>query len=397
MYVPTDEAKKYLSEGFPEELLLSAVLSGKDSFEELKKEEFFRLGFPWARKKGWIDVREGKIVPLVDSARSEERGMLERLGDLSLDEEKHLLSRNLITKEREIEIPDKIGELTHDLILTKAWEKAKFARYDPEKPGKYPYPGKYQPYRRFLDSVRHILVKLGFREMTGPLIETEFWNFDALFQPQNHPARGWTDTYKLAHPKKGRLPPVWEKVKESHEKSWNYEWDPEVARQLMPRAHGTALSARMLASGPQIPGRYYAIARVFRPDVLDATHLIEFNQVEGIVLDEGLKFKHLLGILKMFAVEVAGAEKVRFLPDYYPFTEPSVQMSAKHPELGWVEFGGAGIFREELAKPLGVDVPVIAWGIGIDRLAMFKLGITDIRYLFSDDLDWLRNAPLKGL
>ncbi|RLF85046.1 phenylalanine--tRNA ligase subunit alpha, partial [Thermococci archaeon] len=144
----------------------------------------------------------------------------------------------------------------------------------------------------------------------------------------------------------------------------------------------------------QIPGKYFAIQRVFRPDVLDRTHLIEFNQVDGFVVDESLTFKHLLGILKRFAVEIAGAKKVKFLPDYYPFTEPSVQMSAYHEELGWVEFGGAGVFREEMTKPLGIDVPVIAWGIGIDRLAMFKLGIDDIRYLFSYDLKWLREAKL---
>jgi phenylalanyl-tRNA synthetase alpha chain len=161
--------------------------------------------------------------------------------------------------------------------------------------------------------------------------------------------------------------------------------------QLMPRAHGTCLSARTLAAKPDIPGKYFAIVRCFRPDVIDALHGVEFNQVESIVLDETLNFRHLLGILKMFAIEIAGAKKVKFIPDYYPFTEPSCQLSALHPELGWIEFGGSGIFREELTKPLGVDVPVIAWGLGIDRLAMFKLGIKDIRELFSQNLEWLRS------
>jgi len=96
----------------------------------------------------------------------------------------------------------------------------------------------------------------------------------------------------------------------------------------------------------------------------------------------------------MFAVEVAGAEKVKFFPDYYPFTEPSVQLSAKHPEMGWIEFAGAGIFRPELTHPLGVAQPVLAWGLGIDRLAMFKLGIGDIRYLFSQDIGWLRKQKV---
>jgi phenylalanyl-tRNA synthetase alpha chain len=162
----------------------------------------------------------------------------------------------------------------------------------------------------------------------------------------------------------------------------------------MPRAHGTACSARQLAKGVEIPGKYFAIVRCFRPDVIDATHAVEFNQVEGIVIDEHLTFKDLLGILKLFAKEFAGADKVKFIPDYYPFTEPSVQLSVKHPEMGWIELAGAGIFREELTKPLGVDAPVIAWGIGIDRLAMFKLGIKDIRYLFTEKLDWLRKSKI---
>jgi phenylalanyl-tRNA synthetase alpha chain len=239
---------------------------------------------------------------------------------------------------------------------------------------------------------------MGFIEMRGPTIETEFWNFDALYQPQNHPARDWWSTYRMKQPKFGLLPKKFVGVvKKAHEKGvagstgWGYKWDPRIAMQLMPRAHCTCLSARTLASKPKIPGKYFAIARCFRPDVIDASHGVEFNQVEGIVLGE-VNFKNLLGLLKQFAEEIAGTEKVRFIPDYFPFTEPSAQLSAKHPELGWIEFGGSGIFREELTYPLGIKVPVLAWGLGIDRLAMFRLGINDIRNLFSKDLKWLREV-----
>jgi len=159
---------------------------------------------------------------------------------------------------------------------------------------------------------------------------------------------------------------------------WNYNWREEIAKKLMPAAHGTAHSARQLVNGVEMPQKYFAIARCFRPDVLDATHLIEFNQMEGFVVGEDLNFKHLLGLLKDFAIEVAGAEKVKFFPDYYPFTEPSVQLSAKHPKMGWIEFAGAGMFRPEMLENLGIKGQAIAWGMGIDRLAMFKLGIKDI-------------------
>lgn len=296
-----------------------------------------------------------------------------------------------------------IDKLTPELVKTGLWKETKIKPYNVEFVGKKIYSGKRQPYNQFLYQIRRKLVELGFKEMIGNFVELEFWNFDAMYQAQNHPSRDWTETYSLKEPKHGNLPDpkLVERVKESHENGWKtgstgwgYKWDPKKAAQLMPRAHGTCLSARTLANKPEIPGKYFSMARCFRPDVLDATHLIEFNQTEGIIIGEDINLRNLLGILKMFAVEVAGATQVKFLPDYYPFTEPSVQMSAKHPDLGWVEFGGAGIFREEFTKPLGVDAPVLAWGIGIDRLAMFRLGIKDIRYLFSTDLKWLREQQM---
>ncbi len=396
MYELTEEAEDYIENGFPEERLMEKLAGNPAPISSLKGESWFSIGLSWAKKLGWVKVENGNLIPLVDSWESPARQLISKFKE-NPDEEliKQLLSRNLVQKQKKhVQHTGEIGELTHEILVSGAWKSAHFRKYDVSKPGKRMWPGKKQAYRAFLDRVRYRLELMGFQEMSGPIIETEFWNFDALFQPQNHPARDWTDTYQLKNPESGKLPELYQRVKSSHEKSWKYEWKEGKARRLMPRAHGTAISARTLASGPSIPGRYYAIARVFRPDVLDATHLVEFNQVEGIVLDRSLKFRHLLGVLKEFALEFAGAEKVRFLPDYYPFTEPSVQMSAKHPELGWVEFGGAGIFREELTHPLGVDVPVIAWGIGIDRLAMFRLGITDIRQLFSYNLQWLREAKV---
>jgi phenylalanyl-tRNA synthetase alpha chain len=322
---------------------------------------------------------------------------------ISEDLAKVLLFRKLIEKikvnlEKLKELEGKeITNLTPELIKTGFWRKVKFKPYNIEVVGKKIYGGKRHPYVQFLNEVRKKLVELGFKEMTGPIIETEFWNYDSLFQPQDHPARDWFSTFRLKYPKYGSLPKgIAKKVKMAHEVGvagsigWRYKWDPRKAMQLMPRGHGTCLSARTLASKPEIPGKYFAIARCYRPDVIDPTHMIEFNQVEGIVIDENLNFKHLLGILKMFAIEICKAKKVKFSPDYYPFVEPGVQLSAKHPKLGWMEFGGAGIFREELTEPLNIYVPVIAWGLGIDRLAMFRLGINDIRELFSKNLDWLR-------
>ncbi|MCK4634389.1 MAG: phenylalanine--tRNA ligase subunit alpha, partial [Candidatus Aenigmarchaeota archaeon] len=279
------------------------------------------------------------------------------------------------------------------LLKTGLWRDVKLKKYNIKAKGKKIHPGKIQPYQKFILQVRKKLVELGFKEMTGPIIETEFWNFDALFQPQNHPARDWTDTYSLKNPVYGKLPDkkIVEAVKKSHENSWKYEWSEKKASKLTPRAHDTAISPRYLARGVEIPGKYFNLVRCFRPDVIDATHKVEFNQLGGFVIGEEMSLKHLLGLLKMFATELGGAEEVKFLPDYYPFTEPSVQISIKHKKLGWIELAGAGIFRRELTEPLGVKVPVIAWGVGIDRLAMCALGIKDIREMFSQNLSWLRN------
>ena len=169
-------------------------------------------------------------------------------------------------------------------------------------------------------------------------------------------------------------------------------WSEKVASQLTPRAHDTAISPRFLAKGVEIPGKYFSLVRCFRPDVIDATHGVEFNQLGGFVIGENLSFRNLLGLLKQFVFETTGIKEVKFIPDYFPFTEPSVQVSVKHPKLGWVELAGAGVFRPELTWPLGVRVPVIAWGFGLDRLAMMKLDIKDIRDIFSGNIDFLRKS-----
>ena len=144
-----------------------------------------------------------------------------------------------------------------------------------------------------------------------------------------------------------------------------------------------------------MPGKYFGIVRCFRYDKVDATHLSDFYQTEGIVLGNDVNLKTLLGFLKMFATEIAGATDVKYVPGYFPFTEPSIEVHIKHPVLGWFELGGSGIFRPEVTKAMGVDVPVLAWGIGIDRMALMALGLNDLRELFSDDIEQVRLRKAK--
>ncbi len=301
-------------------------------------------------------------------------------------------------------IAEEVSQLSPELLKDGSWRNKRFRKYTISLRAPRIGTGRKHPYREFLDAVKTKLVSMGFQEMRGSLIETEFWNMDALFMPQFHPARDIHDVYfvkepthaaKIAEPFLSRVTRAHQNGGSTGSTGWSYRFDAERAKRLVLRSQGTAVSARTLAAAPEIPGKYFSVARCFRYDQVDATHATDFFQVEGIVLGEDINFRTLLGLLNLFAREVAQAKEVKFLPAYFPFTEPSVEMHVRHPKLGWMELGGAGLFRPEVTLPLGVTVPVIAWGLGLDRMAMVALGIHDIRELFTDNLDLIRTT--KGL
>jgi phenylalanyl-tRNA synthetase alpha chain len=430
--------EKYVKSKLPELALLMILKKKPHNLEYLKTkfpQDELRFAIGYLKGKGYIEFRHG-VLSITDTGLKVKLTLefqflvkLAKLKELNvanlLPEDQYcyhqLRKRKQLIKEIErisirfsitdlgkqvlqnISNEQRIGLITPQIIKTGSWKTSKFRRYDVSAPVPKRYPGKKQPYVQFFDDVRGKLVKMGFKEMTGPIVETEFWNFDALYQPQNHPARSNMDTYTIKNTKFGKLPQqhIVSAVKDAHETGgktgslgWDYKWSEKTASKLTLRAHTTSLSARQLAKGVKIPGKYFGIARCYRPDILDATHLIEFNQLEGFIVSDKVNFRHLLGLLKQMALELADIEEIEFIPDYYPFTEPSVQMNGKHAKLGWIELAGAGIFRPELTEPLGVKETVLAWGPGIDRLAMCKLGISDIRYLFASDLDWLRKGGI---
>ena len=294
---------------------------------------------------------------------------------------------------------EEISQLTPEILKDGAWRTKRFRKYTISLRPPRIAVGKRHPYRVFLDLVKYKLVSMGFQEMRASLIETEFWNMDSLYMPQFHPARAIHDVYFVKDPSHARThpEPFLSRVADTHRNGgktgstgWGYAYDRERARRLVLRSQGTAVSARTLASGPSVPGKYFSIARCFRYDHVDSTHATDFFQVEGIVLGPDIHFRTLLGLLNLFAREVAQAKESRFLPAYFPFTEPSVELHVRHPHLGWIELGGAGLFRPEVTLPLGVTVPVIAWGLGLDRMAMVALGVHDIRDLFTGDLEMIR-------
>jgi len=418
IYKLTEEGKEYLEKGLPERKLIELLKQEPSHFlkmeHAIKKIKNFHIAIKWCLERGWIEVKGGGIwLKKVPESFPEEEALRKISKGEQVSEEmvRLLLKRKLIyeysPRKEELEriyAGKEVTDLTPELIKFGIWKKVKFKKYDVTLKSKRIFPGKPHPYKQIIEEVRKKLLALGFVEVKGPYVELNFWNCDALFMPSDHPARSIHDIFMVKKPRYGKVldKRLWERVRKTHENGWKTGskgwgfWDFELARRLILRSQGTAVSARVLYKlrKEDLPFKMFMIDKVFRPDVIDAKHFIEFEQCEGIVVGEGLNLKHLLGYLKIIAEEVVDAVKVKFKPSYFPFTEPSVEALAYHPEIGWVEYGGAGIFRPEVTLPLGIDVPVLAWGLGFGRLAMIKLGINDIRYLYSYDLDWLRNKEV---
>ncbi len=439
-----ENGRRYAAEGLPEKKFLGTVAAGKKSLSEIEKitglhKEELSISIGVLRAQQAISIVKAadiivEITPqgkvLLQQGFSEEKFLQKKfpvqLTHLTLPEQKiteQLKKRKEIiqlTEEKLMtavltELGKKIAALnlkesflesvTPEIIKSRAWNAKKFRRYDISSSAPKILGGRKQHYRRFLDDIRQKFLSLGFTECFGPVVETDFWDMDALYMPQFHSARDIHQGYQIKEPTHARELPKDKvaAVKTAHEHGgetgstgWQYDFDFKRTHRHILRTHDTSISARTLASkNLEVPGKYFQMARCFRYDVIDATHLSDFNQVGGFVIEEGINFRHLKGLLKMFAEEFAQTDQIKLVPGYFPFTEPSVELHAKHPQLGWIELAGSGIFRPELVKPLvGREVPVIAWGIGLDRLAMFKLGIKDIRQLFSHDLQFLRNVKV---
>ncbi|RLI99518.1 MAG: phenylalanine--tRNA ligase subunit alpha [Candidatus Aenigmatarchaeota archaeon] len=421
----TEEGQRYVEEGLPEKRLLLMVKDGKKHVNEIRKQiANANIAIAWAKRKGWIKIENGVIeitekgIKACKQIGEDEKALRDRKGSERVLKE--LEHRNLvkiieggrslfmltdsgknIVKNISVSEEEEIGQITPDIIKSGAWKKKKLREYDILMPAPKIYVAKLHPYIQFLNNVRMKLISLGFKEVSGPFVELEFWNCDALFMPQDHPARSIHDMLRVKRPARGAVKDknLLERVRLTHENGWitgSSGWgyfDVNKSIELVMRSQTTAVSARTLSKLKGGPAKFFTIDRVFRPDIVDANHLFEFHQAEGIVIGKNLTFRHLLGFLEVFGKEIAGAEKIRFRPGYFPFTEPSVEMDCM-VNGKWLEVAGAGIFRPEVVMPLGIKERVLAWGIGITRFAMIKLKISDLRTLFTKDIDYLRDASM---
>jgi phenylalanyl-tRNA synthetase alpha chain len=445
-YILTKEGDEYATNKLPERQILDYVNKLNENFnknlqKQLNKNELNKnlkidelkvkfgpklvgIGLGWLQKKKWAQIHEGRVVSMgsQEPGKDEELLLIIKYGnvyssELFQQQIKNLIKRNLIEESEEkkiqieitesgldifnsgITIEEDVAQLTSDLIRTGEWKQKHLRAYNIDAPVQPVYGAKTHPYQRLIDEMRQIFLEMGFTEIKGEIIQSSFWNFDALFQPQDHPARDMQDTFYLDST--GDVPPEYtDSVAVMHEhggdidsKGWGGKWSREQAKKNVLRTHTTANTIKYLADNPDPPVKAFCIDRAYRRETIDPTHTPEFEQLEGVVMDEGMSFSNLLGLLREFYHRVGFAD-VRFRPAYFPYTEPSVEPEVYIEGMGWIELGGAGVFRKEVTEPLGIKYPVLAWGLGVSRLAMLRLGLRDLRTLYQSDIDWLRKSPV---
>uniref|UniRef100_A0A915LVN2 phenylalanine--tRNA ligase n=1 Tax=Meloidogyne javanica TaxID=6303 RepID=A0A915LVN2_MELJA len=432
----TPEGEQVLAEGSHEYRVFDLV--GEQGVPKAiidVRESFGPIGFGKAISAGWIttEVKNGvslvvrKAKPVEDKARHELKQINEGMYNLDTKTIGNLKKRKWINE---------MCISLNNLFKKGSWRNKNFKKYNFEAMGIIPQSGHLHPLLKVRAEFRDIFFQMGFSEMpTNKFVESSFWNFDALFQPQQHPARDSHDTFFLTEGWvgliKNRVSPLVyrvsnkkpepaistefpkdyvERVKKVHSEGgygslgYKYDWNIKEAQKNLLRTHTTAVSARQLYSLAKkgfVPTKMFSIDRVFRNETLDATHLAEFHQVEGVVAEKNLSLAHVIGLFTEF-FRKCGIENLRFKPTYNPYTEPSMEIFAYHQGLKkWVEIGNSGMFRPEMLLPMGLpdNVCVAGFGLSLERPTMIRYGISNIRELFGHkiDLQMVYNNPICRL
>ncbi|XP_010243074.1 PREDICTED: phenylalanine--tRNA ligase alpha subunit, cytoplasmic [Nelumbo nucifera] len=430
-WVLTDEGKSYTVAGSPEVQLFLAVPPEGISREELQKKvdpSVYKIGCSQAIKNKWLEMGKAQVSRKVQQVEDQVKDLLLRIqdgeavdqGDIDALKKRKLIALqtwksysltkgpNYAPKRKKV-----ATDLTREHLQRGDWKDLEFKEYNFSAKGQPAEGGHLHPLLKVRKQLQMIFLQMGFEEMpTNNFVESSFWNFDALFQPQQHPARDSHDTFFLQVPSTTKkLPEDYvERVKRVHEsggygsRGYGYDWKREEANKNLLRTHTTAVSSRMLyllAQKPFAPKKYFSIDRVFRNEAVDRTHLAEFHQIEGLVCDRGLTLGDLIGVLHDFFSRL-GMSKLRFKPAYNPYTEPSMEIFSYHEGFKkWVEIGNSGMFRPEMLLPMGLpeDVRVIAWGLSLERPTMILYGIDNIRDLFGHkvDLSLIKRNPICRL
>ena len=445
IYSLTEDGLEYAEKGLPERRILN-VLATKDHIQmkDLADEtgvdrKDANIAIGWLRRKNWANIDKGMVTitdfgkdftskmdmdeETLDYLKANADGVKLFTDELVNGVKKLVGRKNIVNIKKETShsfkilpkgeeilkvgftIKEQATQLTHQHLKDGEWKSLEYRPYDINAEAPVIFAGKKHPLRVIIDEIRDIFLDMGFVEDNGEYVESAFWNFDSLFQPQDHAAREMQDTFYLKNPLTCDLPDMGlvKLTAETHETGadtgsigWQYDWSEDIARQSVLRTHTTGISTKHLFEH-EPPIKMFSVGRVFRRETFDFKHLPEFHQVEGLVCGEGISYQNLLGVLKEFYKKL-GFE-VRFRPAYFPYTYLSTETEIYLEEKeSWIELGGAGMFRPEVLKPLGIDQPALAFGLGIERLAMIRYDIEDIRMLYKSDINWLREVPLdKGV
>lgn len=427
----SEEGKSYLKI-FPEEELVAALRKsgGKLQAQSAKNE----IGVIWAKRNNWITIDKGEIKftdkgeatasggvypyrVLLNKIANSDPSSLEKIIEENTDMVNNLKKRDILEimdkgnikrieiteKGASIQIDQGIGTLTREMITTGKWEKEKFRRYDILAPSEEIFPARLHPMHEFIDIIRSSWLNMGFTEISGPIIESAFWNFDALFSPQDHPTRDMQDTFFLKNPKKIDIDDIalMNRVKKMHVKNWKESWKAEIAQQALLRTHTTSVSARYInklanEAESSFPLKFFSVGRIFRNESIDYKHLAEFYQTDGIIIGNNLTLSNLMYVLKGFYNRLNIDAK--FKPSYFPFVEPGLECYYYDKSLDdEIELCGGGIIRKEITKAMGTNKTVLAWGGGVERLTFGSLGIESITDLYKNDIGSLRKRKELNL
>ncbi|MBI5147125.1 MAG: phenylalanine--tRNA ligase subunit alpha [Thaumarchaeota archaeon] len=395
-----------IEEGLPERKLVRLIENQPMSFDDLRKKllDEISIAIANAKRNDWITIQKGESSSVVSLKQKPDQTSEEKLillvgkNKIPVEHIKDLSALESLKKRPDYIIIETIKSKTVSLT-----DEAKVIDLDSIDSGAIDvtadapviFAARTHPLKDTINEIRETFVSLGFTEVLGNFAQPSFWNFDALFTPQDHPAREMQDTFyiKGKTAEKFATPSQIRQVSDSHKKGWKYDWNVDAAKKMVLRTHTTCVTVKYLAENKPEEARVFSLGRVFRNEKVSYKHLVEFNQVEGIVVGKNVSLRDLMGIQREFYRKL-GLSKIKFWPTFFPYTEPSLQTMVYNDKLEkWVELFGMGIFRPEVTKPFGITRPVLAWGGGIERIAMLKYGLNDVREFYNNNLGWLRSVP----
>ncbi len=383
-----EEGEESLAVGHPppELALVNAIAKSPEppTIDSLKSgfasESEFSAAFGRARASGWVSLDQERSPPVVrvvdrvgpDTLNSIMASVSKGAKEASFsDAERKVLAelvRRGVLKRSTIraltisiteagsmaattkEAEDSLDRLSPEILASGAWRGKSLRPIDVEAKAPLYYPGRRHPVRDFIREVREAYISMGFTELEGNSVHPAFWNFDALFIPQDHPGREMQDTFYLEglSDRKMSRRGVVANVAATHEngwktgsRGWGYTWRIEEARRLVLRTHNTVLTVRALSESRERETRVFAVSKVYRNENLDYKHLAEFHQMDGIIVGEGLNLRHLMGFLREFYKKL-GMKDVKLWPTYFPYTEPSLEV------VGYSEAAKAWIRAERV-------------------------------------------------